>query len=104
MPVLIHRTFAWYSLPSNWHHPSELLPYQSQSSVDLSLWILKDSIPTSGNNSKRIPFLQNTLTISQNHGPWTPMVYYNNSGHIYVPDSGNLQLCVLQYSHDHPLA
>src|SRR5882724_3779866 len=24
--------------------------------------------------------------------------------HIYVPNSGNLQLCVLQYLHDHPLA
>jgi len=24
--------------------------------------------------------------------------------HIYVLDSGDLQLCVLQYSHDHPLA
>src|SRR5882724_13148739 len=24
MPVLIHRTSAQYSLPSNWHHPSEL--------------------------------------------------------------------------------
>src|SRR5882724_11195837 len=35
MPVLIHRTSARYSLLSNWHHPSELLPYQSQSSVDL---------------------------------------------------------------------
>src|SRR6266481_8399767 len=25
-------------------------------------------------------------------------------GRIYVPDSDNLRLCVLQYSHDHPLA
>jgi len=25
-------------------------------------------------------------------------------GCIYVPNSGNLRLCVLQYSHDHPLA
>jgi len=32
--------------------------------------------PTSSINSERILFLQNTLTISQNHGPWTPMVYY----------------------------
>ena len=23
---------------------------------------------------------------------------------IYVPDTGNLQLCILQYMHDHPLA
>src|SRR5882724_6979419 len=44
MPVLIHRTSTRYSLPSNWHRPSELLPYQSQSSVDLSLWMLKASL------------------------------------------------------------
>jgi len=24
--------------------------------------------------------------------------------HIYIPDSDNLRLCVLQYRHDHPLA
>src|SRR5882724_13581576 len=76
MPVSIHRTTAWYSLMSNWHHPSELLPYQSQSSMDLSSWILKASIPTSGITSERIPYPQNTLTISQNHGPWTLTVYY----------------------------
>src|SRR5882724_5164686 len=34
MPVLIHRTSAQYSLPSNWHRPSKLLPYQSS-----PLWI-----------------------------------------------------------------
>jgi len=44
MPVLIHRTSTWYSLPSNWHRPSELLPSQSQSSMDLSLWMLKASL------------------------------------------------------------
>src|SRR5882724_11968267 len=75
MPVLIHRTSTWYSLPSNWHHPSELLPYQSQSSVDLSLWMLKSFIPTSDLNFERIPFLQNTSISSQTHGPSTPMVY-----------------------------
>ena len=55
MPASIHRITAQYSLLSNWHCPSELLPYQSQSSVDLSSWILKGSIPTSGINSERIP-------------------------------------------------
>jgi len=58
MPASIHRTTARYSLPSNWHRPSELLPYQSQSSVDLSSWMLKGSIPTSGLNSEMIPFPQ----------------------------------------------
>jgi len=80
MPVSIHRTIAWYSLPSNWHHPSELPPYQSQSSVDLSSWMLKGSIPTSVLNSKMILFPQNTLTISQTpSGPSILMVYYATS-------------------------
>src|SRR5882724_4360022 len=80
MPVLIHRTTAQYSLLSNWHRPSELPPYQSQSSLDLSSWMLKGSIPTSGLNSERIPFPQNTSTISQTpSGPSIPMVYYATS-------------------------
>src|SRR5882724_6435607 len=80
MPVLIHRTTAQYSLPNNWHRPSELLPYQSQSSMDLSPWMLKGPIPTSGLNSKRIPFPQNTSTISQTpSGPSILMVYYATS-------------------------
>src|SRR5882724_6510498 len=75
MPVLIHSTSARYSLPSNWHCPSELLPYQSQSSMDLSLWMLKSFTPTSNLNFKRILSQQNTLTNSQTHGPSTLMVY-----------------------------
>src|SRR5882724_575691 len=79
-PDSIHRTTAQYSLPSNWHRPSELLPYQSQSFVDLSSWMLKGSIPTSGLNSEMIPFPQNTLTISQTpSGPSIMMVYYDTS-------------------------
>src|SRR5882724_3914196 len=77
MPVSIHRTIARYSLPSNWNCPFELPPYQSQSSVDLSSWMLKGSIPTSSLNSESIPFPQNTSTISQApSGPLIPMVYY----------------------------
>src|SRR5882724_6492255 len=80
MPASIHRTTTQYSLPSNWHHPSELPPYQSQSSVDLSSWMLKGSILTSGLNSERILFLQNTSTISQTpSGPLILMVYYATS-------------------------
>src|SRR5882724_2702588 len=75
MPVLIHRTSARYSLPSNWHRPSELLPYQSQSFVDLSLWMLKGFIPTSDLNFERIPFQRNTSINSQTRGPSTLMVY-----------------------------
>src|SRR5882724_5593836 len=80
MPMSIHRTTAQYSLLRNWHHPSELPPYQSQSSVDHSLWMLKGSIPKSGLNSEMIPFPQNTSTISQTlSGPLIPMVYYTTS-------------------------
>src|SRR5882724_10832531 len=75
MPVLIHRTSAQYSLPSNWHHPSELLPYQSQSSMDLSLWMLKSFIATSDLNFERILSQQNTSINRQTHGPSTLMVY-----------------------------
>src|SRR5882672_6294359 len=76
MPVSTRRISARYSLPSNWHHPSELPPYPSQSFVDLSSWMLKGSIPTSGLNSEMIPFLPNILTLSQTpHGPSTLMVY-----------------------------
>src|SRR5882672_11644925 len=65
MPVSIHRTSSWYSLPSNWNHPSELLPYPSQPFMDLSSWMLKGSILTFGLNFEMNLFPQNTLTISQ---------------------------------------
>src|SRR5882724_74663 len=80
MPVSIHRTTAWYSLLSNWHCPSELLPYQSQFSMDLSSWMLKGSILTSGLNFERVPFPQNTSTIDQTpSGPSILMVYFATS-------------------------
>src|SRR5882672_6870575 len=80
MPVSIHRTSTWYSLPSNWHCPSKLLPYPSQPFMDLSSWMLKGSIPTFGLNSKMILFPQNTSTISQTpSGPLILMVYYATS-------------------------
>src|SRR5882724_5643570 len=77
MPVSIHRTSAQYSLPSNWHRPSELLPYQSQPSVDLSSWMLKGSILTFSLNSERIPLLKNTSITSQTPvRPSIQMVYF----------------------------
>src|SRR5467141_582549 len=80
MPLSIHRTTAWYSLPSSWNHPSELLPYHSQPSADLSSWMLKGSIPIFGLNSERIPHLKNTSIISQTLvGPSTQMVYFATS-------------------------
>src|SRR5882672_3433407 len=80
MPLSIHRTTARYSLPSSWHRPSELLPYHSQPSADLSSWMLKGSIPTFGLNSERIPHPKNTSIISQTPvGPLTQMVYFATS-------------------------
>ena len=64
MPVSIHRTNTQFSLPSNWHRPSELLPYQSQYSMGLSSWILTGSILTSSLNSKMIPSISKSVFIS----------------------------------------
>src|SRR5882724_3700493 len=77
MPASIHRTTARYSPLRNWHLPSELPPYQSQSSMDLSSCMLKGSIPTSGINSKMIPFLQNTSTISQTPSGHSILMVYS---------------------------
>ena len=104
MPVSIHRTIARYSLPSNWHRPSELLPYQSQSSMDLIMdaerlhsefWSQLREDPISAEH------LDN-----QSDPKWTldPDGLLCHLRCIYAPNSSNLQLCVLQYSHDHPLA
>src|SRR5882672_9742997 len=43
---------------------------------------------------------------NQSDPKWTldPNGLLCHLGHIYVPSSCNLRLCVLQYSHDHPLA
>src|SRR5882724_10927481 len=80
MPASIHRTTTRYSLPRKWHHPSELLPYQSQPFMDLSSWMLKGSIPTFGLNSERIPLPKNTSITSQTPvGPLTQMVYFATS-------------------------
>src|SRR5882724_1834834 len=78
MPVSTRRTSTPCSLPSNWHCPSEQLLSQSQPFEDPSSWMLKSSTPTSGLNSERIPFRQNTLTTIRNHGPLTLMVYYGS--------------------------
>jgi len=73
--------------------------------MDLSSWMLKGSISDIRSQLKRIPFLQNTLTISQTlSGPSILMVYYATLDASMFQTSGNLQLCVLKYSHDHPLA
>jgi len=77
MPASIHRTTAQYSLPSNWHCPSELHPINPRSSVYPSSWMLKGSIRHPSLNSGEDPFPQNHLTISQTpSGPSILMVYY----------------------------
>src|SRR6266481_9518752 len=76
MPLLTCRTFAWYSLLSNWHCPLELLPYPSLSYVDHSSWILKGSMSTSSLNYEMTWYLQNTLTLSPTQdGPLVLLVY-----------------------------
>src|SRR5882724_5276430 len=77
MPVSTHRTFTPCSHLNNWYCPSKLPPKQSQSFEDLSLLMLKDSMPTSKPNSERILFPQNTSAFSQTQtGPSTLMVYF----------------------------
>jgi len=61
------------------------------------------SIPTSGLNSERIPHQKEHLTNSQTLlDPW-PRWSTFHLGCIHVPNSDNLQLCVLQYSMIIPL-
>src|SRR5882724_7056266 len=59
---------------------------------DIQYQLREDPIPTEHLNDQSEPW-----TLDPNSLLW-------NSGCIYVPDSGNLRLHVLQYSHDHPLA
>jgi len=99
------QNYTRYSLPSNWHRPFELPPYHSQSSMDLSsldaerlhsdIWAQLRDDPISTEH------LDN-----QSDPKWTlnPDGLLRHFGCIYVPNSGNLWLRVLQYSHDHPLA
>jgi len=98
----IHRTTTQYSLPRNWHHPSKLLPYQPQSSMDLSSWMLKGSTPTSDINSERILFQQNTLTsVRPWPGPWwSTMELWM---HVHSRFQKSLTPCS-PYSNNHPLA
>jgi len=103
MPVSIHRTTAQYSLLRNWHHPSELPPNQFQ-----SLWI-------SHHGLWKAPFQHLVSTpddpipaehlYNQSDPKWTldPDGLLRHLRRIYVPNSSNLWLPVLQYSHDHPL-
>ena len=75
MPLPTCRTFAQYSLPSNWHHPVELLPYPSQSYVDPLSWILKGSISTSSLNNEMTQYQRNTLIPEPTQdGPLVPTV------------------------------
>jgi len=79
------------------HHPYELPPYQSHSSVDLLSWMLKvhsDIWSQLQEDPISIEHLDN-----QSDPQWTlnPMVYSATLTN-YVPNSINLWLCVLQYS------
>jgi len=103
MPVSIHRLLPVFN-SEQLASSVQATILSIQSSVDLSSWIMKGSIPTFSLNSKRNPFPQNTSTISQNP-QWTsiPMVYSTTSDASILLNSGNIRLCVLPYSHNHPL-
>src|SRR5882724_10961725 len=79
MPLLNHRITARFSLPSNWHHPSELHPYLSQSSAVLSLWMSTCFIPTFILNSEKTQPRQNTSIICGPIGLSILMVNYDIS-------------------------
>src|SRR5882724_268141 len=79
MPLLIRRITTWFSLPSNWHRPSELHPYPSQSSAVLSLWMWTLSVPTFILNSEKTRPRQNTSIICRLIALSIPMVYYDIS-------------------------
>src|SRR6266481_2539285 len=83
MPLLTQRTFAWYSLPSNWHHPFVLLPCLSQSYVDRLSCILKGSMLTSSLNYEMAQYLRNTLILEPTRdGPLVPMFAQTFRMHI----------------------
>jgi len=102
MPLSIHRTTRGIHFRAVGIVPPSY-SLSSQPSVDLSSWMLKGSIPTFGLNSERIPHPKNTSIISQTL-VWTldPDGLLRHLGRIYVPNSGNLRLRVLQYSHITP--
>jgi len=98
MPVSIHRTIAWYSLLSNCHCPSKLPPYQPQSSMDLSSWMLKGFIPTYVLNSEMIYFRRAPWQSVRPKWTLNPMVYYTTSDASMFQTLEISGLCVLQYS------
>jgi len=63
-------------------------------------------IPTSGLNSDRNPISTEHLNNQSDPkvDPWSQWFTMPPWDASMFPNSGNLQLCVLQYSHDHPLA
>jgi len=89
------QNYAWYSLRA-----TGIIPPSYHLSIPVLCGSLimdaESSIPTSVLNSKMILFPQNTLTISQTQVTLDPDVYYATSMHL-CSNSGNLQLCVLQY-------
>src|SRR5882724_11823200 len=79
MPLLICRITNRFSLPRNWHRPSELHPYLSQSFAVLSLWMLTLFILTFELDSEKTQPQQNTSIICRLIGLSIPTVYYNIS-------------------------
>jgi len=99
-PQNYHLVFTSEQLASS----SELPPYQSQSSVDLSSWMLKGSIPTSVSTLEGSHFCRTPRQSVR------PQVALNPDGllchlrHIYVLNSSNLLTTCSPVLTWHPLA
>src|SRR5882724_1089281 len=79
MPLLTCRITTRFSLLSNWHRPSKLHPYLSQSFAVLSLWMLTLFILTLKLDSEKTRPRQNTSIICRPIGLSIPTVYYDTS-------------------------
>jgi len=74
-----------------------------QSSVDLSLWMLKSFHSDIRSQLREDPISAEHLDKQTDSWTLDPDGLLRNSGRIYVPDSRSLRLHVLQYSHNIPL-
>src|SRR6266481_5215973 len=105
MPELTPRTSGRCSPMTNWHRPSAQPSYKDPSSVAPLLWMRNSSTTISMPTYSQIRRHSSTSPAPLTpHWVTSPDSLLRCDDHIYVPDSSNLCLRVLQYSHDHPLS
>jgi len=100
MPVLIHKKLS-PGIHFRALHCPQATTYQSQSFVDLSLWMLKGSLDIRA--QLREDPISAEHSISSQTMTSDPDGLLMNSGRIYVPDPKVLRPPCSPYSHDHPL-